>query len=389
MTTNLTQDIKEDYDTFVTDDEGNNIFDEIDDEHSQIMDEVELIRQMSETTLAIESHGIDIGTISIMRASNLLVGTSFDAIAVESLNVHTNNSEAKELAVESLNDTIKEKETKLSARVIKTIKETGGKVLRALNPIFSKLSNLAKTITSKTWDATKATGRAIKAHPYKTIVAVIASILAVGGIIVYVGGNLPLPDSTKAQLDSFKSHISDMVNKIDWPFTKTTTSFPTQAVNRSRYVMATGDTEMFINGKWMSSGEAISNLNVGKGNSAHKLGWNSTTTNAVKSGIDKCWSQVKQGFGALEHRAYEYTRKGWGMFEKGMMETIPNKVYEATGSRQAAGFAQGFSGFVVFITVSRILWALYRLVKKIIVGGLRIIGNTLKAIFRSIIPSES
>lgn len=391
MSTVMNQEIRDDYDIDYEDDveDGTHLFEEISHNHRHILEEAELILQMTEAKDLISSSGIDIGTINMMRATNLLAGTSFDSIAVESLNRFTNNEEAKHLAVESLDAAVKEKEEKLSARVLKTIKETGGSIVKILSPIFTKIGNLAKTISTKTWDAAKATGRAIKAHPYKTIVAVLAAMLAVAGIVVYAGGNLPLPNATKESLEGFKKHISDMVSKISWPFTKSIPSVPTQAVPRSRFVMSTGDTEMFINGKWMSSGEAISGLKAGKGNSAHKLGWNSMNMNAVNSGLNKCWGQIRQGFSAIEHRGYEYTRKGWGMFEHAMMKTVPDKVYQATGSYQAGQAAKGFAGFVIFITITRILWALYRLVKKIIVGGLRIIGNTLRAIFTSIIPSSN
>jgi ElaB/YqjD/DUF883 family membrane-anchored ribosome-binding protein len=386
MSLKLNQEISEDYD--IDNEETDKFFDNLDKNHSEIEAMSSTIQQLMDSSSALEQFGIDRTSVMILRATDLLAGTSFDAIAMESMNVHTNHKEATVLAIESLDEKASDTTTKWSTRILTSIKETSGKVLAILSPIFTKISSAARTISHKVWDVTKAAGRTIKAHPFKTILVVLAAITAAAGIVVYFGGNLPLPNSTKESVEVFRNKITSMASNIKWPFVRSAPTISPVTPSSSGWT-----SQILVNGKWVDSGEAIAGLKAGPSNTASNLGWTKSTIETVRVHTDQVWSKLKGGLGALSNRGFKYTRQAWGHLEHGVNQTIPNTVLKATGSHEAAHTAKlagwGALGFMVYININRIIWAMYRLVKFVIVGGLRLIGNTLKAIFNLFVPSTA
>jgi hypothetical protein len=218
---------------------------------------------------------------------------------------------------------------------------------------------MMKTLASKTWDATKATGRVIKAHPVKTVLAVVASVAAVAGIITYCGSNLPGAETTKAQLDMFVSKVRGLFTKIPWPFGK---GIDVTSKGAERFRV-----DVVFPPK--ASGETI-----------EKLGWTQKTMQVLSTHLDKVWSSIKSGLMALPKKAVAFvSAMSHSVFRKIDMikADAPERVYRLTGSWEAARLAPGLITAAVYATLISVFWALYRLIKKIVVGGFHLIGSML------------
>jgi hypothetical protein len=138
---------------------------------------------------SVISFGLTRSAHAVMLSADLLSGTALGAIATESLSRKPNDDET-DLALESLGEKITETVKSWASKIVNFIHKSGEFVTNRLSSLWTKISASVKTLGEKAWDKTKATGRVIKAHPYKTVFAMLTAAAAIAGIVLYCSSNV-------------------------------------------------------------------------------------------------------------------------------------------------------------------------------------------------------
>lgn len=115
-----------------------------------------------------------------------------------------------------------------------------------------------------------------------------------------------------------------------------------------------------------------------------KLGWNYKAAKAIGVQVDKILSTIKSALGTFGSKLVSATRTGatamFGQIQKAR-KAIPNAVYDMTGSQEAAHATSFALGGIFFFTIVSLCWKIWRLIKKLVFGGLNLILSSLRALF--------
>lgn len=342
---------------------------EIDLQFSEVLCLQNELQHLTTARDAIREHGSNPTAIALMRASGLLSGTSLDAIAIETFTQDSVDGIETLTALESLDASIDEKKASWSAKIISTVKSFSVKILQVIEPIWNKISELFGKLTSKTWDATKSVGRAIKAHPYKTIMVTVVAIASVAGILAYCGSFLPGSNHGWAALGKFDTKLGELAKKIKLPF--------------GGKVDVIGGTAKNLN----HIDVVFAPRNAGSIPIAES-GWTQAAAKTCYTQLSSAMNSIKGGIGSFSSRALkvfsEHTATVGhavvGTVERGF-KSVGGIVYDHTGSKTAASAAQMVAGSVFFWGAVNIFHKIWRLIKKIVLGGLRLIMSSVRALF--------
>jgi hypothetical protein len=334
------------------------------------------MEQLAGAALAIENFGINPSSLGVLQATGLLSGTSLDALALESM---SGAAEAEtDLALEALGEKIKEKAGAWSAKILNFTKNVGSKTLAVITGLWNTVSNTAKSLTASAWDKTKAAGAVIKAHPYKTLAAVAASIAVVASILVLVTGGAPAVGAKVDVIKSFLMKIVDNIKKINFPGAKITAK-----------LNAAGDRIVI---ETIKAGLVVEQAAVSA------LGWTETAVKAIGSQLGRAVTHVKDGWGALGTKATKLggtvvdVAKTTGKAVNAGARGAGFGAQAATGSAlksagasanlvkdasTAAGI-MGAAGYYAYLI--GVLTSCYQLTKFVVIGGLRMVSSTFSAL---------
>jgi ElaB/YqjD/DUF883 family membrane-anchored ribosome-binding protein len=390
-TTDVKFDNIADEDDVVDGDDLDKVVDADDAEISMLMQEVGQLNQVGE---ALETYGMAPSTVAVMQISGLLSGTALESLGLESVQMSRGSDPECQMAIEALGEKIKEKSAAVAAKILHVAKSGAEKVLSLLTPLYNGVTGLVKKLTGAAWDAAKASGNRIKAHPYQTIAAVVAAMGVVAGIVMVAGGAPAMTDNITV-LRNYVGKIAADIGKIKWPFGKLSAKVNPDTL-RLTFDPSTGAKT------FMYSGEA---------QTAAKLGWTQNAVKAIEGQLGRAWSMITKGMGALTARSTalagsvgeklapvgQYVKKqslstvsgGFAKFAARRAtgsETVGNVAGIAVGApAKIAGTVAQFQAThayrMTYVTVFiGTLVAIYKLVGKIIMGGLRIIANTFRAL---------
>jgi len=337
------------------------------------------IQQLSDARMAIENFGVSQSSMAIMSITGLLAGTSLEAIALESF-ADAGKAEA-DLALEALNDKAGEKSAAWSAKVLSVVKGGASKVAALVTSLFTKIGSVVKTLTSKAWDATKATGRVIKAHPVKSVLAIIAAIAAVAGVIAYATGNFPAAGAKGDAFKKFNEHIVGLINKIKSPFGKV-----------EAYAEGAHST---LKVRWAqdSSGGFVKTLVKDSDYDPKTLGWTQSAVKSVSGQLDRVLKLIQSSIGHFGERLTKIASSAKSVGKDGLDvymahneagnnaigATMRAKLDEGKSFRHvAAAGVVGVAG--LFAVVTAMSMVIYKLIKWIVVGGVKIILGTFRAL---------
>jgi hypothetical protein len=344
----------------------NLLIEELDSEFS-FMNQVSLeIKQLEDARNIISQLGVSSSSVLIMKSMGLLSSTSFDSIALESLN--SNNDNFKNIALEELDTKISDKQAGWSAKLLSFVKSVGSKTLDILNPIWEKITGVFKKAGSFVWDKAESVGKAVKAHPYKTIMVVILAIAAVAGILAYCGSFLPGSNQGWAMLGKFDKKLAELASKIKLPWGSVkTTAGNANNLNRIDVVFAARKAE---------------NIPI------EKLGWSQASARTCYTELSKAVTSVKSGLGSFVSRGVKVLSEGAATVGhatvpkvEGAFKSVGNVVYNHTGSKTVASAAQMVAGGAFFWGAVNIFHKVWRLIKKIVIGGLKMIYSSIKYLF--------
>lgn len=336
-------------------------------------------REMSmiaDSIVAIESFGINPSAVAILQTTGLLSDTVLEAVGVESLGYAGPKDDQTMIALEALEAKGNDKAASWSAKILSMAKSVGSKIMSVLGGIWEKITGAVKAIGGYTWDKAKVAGAVVKAHPYKTIMAVVVAIAAVAGITVFISGGLPaLMASTKAgaaydKYVKFGETVASKVNAIKWPFGKVAA----EAAEK------TGKLTLEV----ATSGAAPEAMTLAK------TGWTQTVVKGVESSLGRAWAGIKtsaETLGASAAKAgasttgavKDFTGAGVSAFTK--TNAAAGGILKKRGSMFSVKGAGSHLGVLAAATfVAGTIKFVYGLVFKVVAFGLRVIYNTMKAI---------
>jgi len=333
---------------------------------------------IADSIVAIESFGINPSAIAILQTTGLLTDTVLEAVGVESLGYAGPKDDQTLIALEALEAKGDDKAASWSAKIMSMAKSVGSKIMSVLGSIWEKITGTVKAIGGYTWDKAKAAGAVVKAHPYKTILAVVVAIAAVAGITVFISGGLPaLAASTKTgdmanKAIKFGQTVAAKVNSIKWPFGKVAA----EAAEK------TGKLSLTV----------TSNMAAPEAAALGKMGWTSTVVKGVESTLGRAWGSIKTGAEALGSSTTSYAKtfseSAWDSASR-VNETLV-KVQKGNNGFITAKSAGTNFGIVAAagLTVG-IIKFVYGLIFKVVAAGLRVIYNTMKAIANAVKGSST
>jgi ElaB/YqjD/DUF883 family membrane-anchored ribosome-binding protein len=310
---------------------------------------------------ALESYGSDPAAMGVLSACGLLASTALDGVALESYGFDKPSGDETKMALEALGEKIKDTTAKWAAKIVSMTKTAADKVGSILDAVWTKITQTADTLLSKTWDKTKEATAVIKAHPYKTIAIAVGTVIGVCATAAFVASKISGAYANETALESFQHAVQNKVNALKWPFGKITT-------------VATRDGKSFKC--------VVETVEQYDSASAKALGWTKAT---VKSVIDN----LKDVKGLMLKAFYHIGKtasKGLDLLVKAMLkidnlgEKVLHKVEKATGNK-VAGIGAGVATIILLRAALNIsLGLLISLIIEVIKKTFILIGRTFHAL---------
>lgn len=349
---NMTHEILEDYDHDHIEELDCNFrnMDQLDQELKQLMD----------STLAIEQFGMTQTAFSVLKTTGLLSGTALNTPGLEFFATRSVDNLESDMALEALGDKIKQKMTEWAAKIISVAKGMTDTVTSILSTLWNKVSEQGKMLTSAVWDKAKVAGATIKAHPYKTLAAMVAAAAVVVAIIALVATGMPGAYANETVLQSFIFKIKDMISGIKLPFGKINVT-----------TLADGT-------KIVCNIEKSSKMTAGIGKLTD-LGWTQSTVKAMSGSLSRVWSTLKINAAAISNKvvsSIKTVNDVGGDMEKKIGMTVASK----TRSKLSGWIAQEVVKKAYTTALWSIIGVLYMLLKEIVIKTFKMIDDTFRSL---------
>lgn len=332
--------------------------DDIDDSFLQVMQLATELDQTNDAIVAIETFGSNPAAIGVMQVSGLLCGTALEHLALESLSYDSPTGNETQIALEALG----EKATEWAAKIVSAAKTTANAIFNTLKPLYEKIKDLVAKGSEALKNKTVKAAKVVTAHPVKTLVIVIGAIVAVAGIMVYSASNLPGAAQSRQAWDTFSKKVSEMTNAVKWPWGAPKAEWSEDGMIKWTEAVTAGRAEDIP---------------------VEKLGWNYHAARAIGSQVDAAWTKTKQGLSEMGPAIYStvvrYGRKANDAFDAAGAKVV-DAVGDMTGSRTDARTAAFTVGGIKFSIIASLIWGLWKLTKKIITAGFRLIISSLKSL---------
>lgn len=335
--------------------------------------------------VAIESYGINPSAMAILQTTGLLSDTVLEAVGIESLGYAGPKSDETAIALEALADKGEAKKTSWAAKIVSMAKGVADKVMSVLGGIWNKITSVTKAVAGYTWDKVKAGAAVVKAHPYKTIIAVVAAIAAVAGIVAFTATSGPAVLAVPAgkgvnAMIKFSEAVASKVNAIKWPFGKIGAEVSEKG-------------QLLLTHSGGAKGVAWTNV-APEATTIAKSGWTSTVFNGVSSALGRSWKGIADGVGAMGGKissAASSVASGVKSFGstavKAGTDTLDaaNKTVKSGGSVfTAKGAATNLGVLAAAMWIGGTIKFIYGLIFKVVAFGLRVIYNTMKSIANAV-----
>jgi hypothetical protein len=309
--------------------------------------------QLDKCALAIESYGLTAASIDILKSKEFLSPASISTVGLESWHVKSPDSTESRIALESITEKMKDIAGKWSAKIMEVAGSFGKKIMSVIDPIWNKITATVNRLTSKTWEGTKAAGSYAKAHPVKTLIAAVAAIAAVAGVIALVStGMNPGQFANESQLTTFLHRVSDKISGIKWPFGKITADV-------------------------VDNGKTIKCVVESAGN--YSPGLNAVGEVAGPGAIKTIFSQLGRAVKMIKEYVGKFlifSVKG-AQFSEQVGKHYMGKITKKAWIKNAAG---DITMRVYFFALVGIIKVIINLIKRVVVGTLRIISQTFSAL---------
>lgn len=348
----ITQEISEDYDHDQLEEIDCNFrnMDQLDQELKQLMD----------STLAIEQFGMNPSAFGVLKTTGLLSGTALNTPALEFFATQNVDNLESDIALEALTDKIKQKMTEWAAKIISAAKGMTDTVTSILSTLWTKVSEQGKMLTASVWDKAKVAGATIKAHPYKTLAAMITAAAVVVAIIALVASGMPGAYANETVLKSFIFKIQDMIKTIKLPFGKINVS-----------TLADGT-------KIVCNIDQTTKMTAGAAKLVD-LGWTQNAVKAMSGSLNRVWSSLKINASAISTKVVSSV-KFVNDIGGDMNNKIGMTVATKTGSKLFGWAAQEVVKKAYTTALWSIIGVLYMLLKEVVIKAFRMINDTFRSL---------
>jgi hypothetical protein len=334
---------------------------DLDEEFLEINNLGDELLTLSETCSAIKSYGLNQTTMSLMKTTGLLSGTSLEAIAIESIGTHGSSDPETMMALESRVDKIKEKTPKMSAKIVSLFKKTGSGVSSIISSLWDKIKTAFKKAKDKVFSAADATKKYAKVHPYKTIALAVAALVAVVGLVTFTSGSLTTIKDTKS-LVAFNKQLAGAITKIKWPFGKITTT------------LSKHGTKIAV---------AVANIGAIAGAATLlKLGWNKLSAENVMTHLENAEDALTNSWPTIQGKSLSILEDTTTM-AKGLTRAATTGYHASQGSNPDVPTSRkisfGITGALIstfIVGVISIVYTLYHLIRVIVIGVMKLCPAT-------------
>ena len=285
-----------------------------DDFHSleSLNDGIDNLYQLQNT---IKTHGISKQLLAFADNDGVLSQAIPAIPSYESFNAESSATSAESIAAcEGIGQTIKDTLSRWFAKAWNMVVAVGAKLGSWLKAAAEKIVAATKFVAGKVWDATKATGHAIKAHP-------VAATLVIVGIAVAISAAIPgllvgaaeSPTTYQAFVKNFGGKIAGIFKSkgltVAEQTAKDVANFPSQVITVETEVLLTPEKLGFIQANWQKLTTSVGTL-FGENGSIYKA------YNAVRTWISNTLKSIKS--------TPDATKAGW---MRRSVTTVWNTVY--------------------------------------------------------------
>ena len=350
--------------------------DDVEDSEDELVMLENQMRMMVDSAIAIEQFGINPTAMAVMQTTGLLDGTALSSLGLESVNFASGKDAESQLALEALGDKMKETSAKWSAKIMHVVKSSGEMLMKVLNPLWDKISMVTSKLVSGVWDKTKAASSYVKAHPYKTIAAIIAAVSAVAAIVAYVASGAPASGAKMDVMMSFVNRTREQIGKIKLPGGDIIAKVSENGMKLSLEMKTHA-------GAAINTAKAV----VDKV-SVEALGWSQIAVKAIGGQLNRAWDVTKHSWTALGTRS---TKLVGNLAENGFAKTLGTSAMVATAGVLAyAKVKASLVGLATYYgTLINVILNLVKLTRWVVVGGFRMILNTFKALMPHAEPATA
>ena len=319
--------------------------------------------QLLGAVVAVESFGMNPTAFGIMQSAGLLNGTSLNALAMENFQYDKPEGDESEMVVEALVGKIKEKAAQWSAKILTVIKNAADKILNVIGGLWTKVSDLTKTLTSKAWDKTKAVGTVIKAHPYKTVMAAVIAAAAVGAFIMWFG-NHAQPDMNENQLQAWVNTAKQLLGPCGSPLGRMEL---TETVRGSK-----------LSYVWHAGEETVT---VAK--TASELSWSSSAVKAMSGQLGKAWSSLKSGASLMTGKVVNLGIKLNDIGDPGA--ATKELVTQKTGSKITGWMSQQLANKAIGGVFWTMIAIITSLLKNVVAKAFNMVHDTFNSLKQEVV----
>lgn len=299
-----------------------------------------------------------IGNFGLTPTAKLLLGTT-GLISANDVGLESSDSLVdldQELALETLNQKIKETAAKWAGKIMQIAKSGADAILSALSPIYTAVAAKVKTVVAKAGDLVMGGVAYAKAHPYKTILAALGAVAATVAIVSFVGSGLPALGATNAAMKSFMTKLGTMFRGVRMPYGKITT----RVVMNGEVIMA----------------EVIPAESMVVGSSSiGALGWTKSAITAVSHQLGSVWTALSTSVRVLSGRVVSTARKIFTsplLSPSGLGETVTRK----TGAPLAGWMSQQILASQYMRLLFKIIPNIFSLVSAVFRQMLQLVKST-------------
>ena len=334
------------------------------------------IEHLENLATAIETYGISPALMYVADREGLLSSTFISIPATESMmQPYRPGSSTSTAALEGVMDAIKSKTAEWAARAGGMIKGLLSKSMDVIKNATSWVADFSKHIASKTWDAAKATGRTIKAHPYKTVLVVIASVAAVATVLSLCGA---IPQ-TSAAFGAWISRLRTGLAAIKSPFGSITIE-STKGRLKAIFVKPVIHSLEYVQGNLVKLGYGT-------------LDTIKTALSSLKTSLSKLATGAIPTLRTGLYKLIDLREKGAEFARRGSIDIAIKGGATASEVRTAGMYGYyagrfGTSGLIVgaIMLALKISWLL---IKNIVIGGYNLVKTTVMAVGRAAFGGNS
>ena len=343
------------------------VIDDIDDEVEGVESLQMQIEHLQNLYSAIEQFGISPGMMQVADRDGLLSSTFSMIAATETLaGPYSPTASTSVAALEGIGEAIKNKVTEWAVKAGSAAKSLAVKAGHLLSTAASKVADLGRWVGSKTWNATKALGRTVKAHPYKTAAIVVGTIVAVAAVVALCVAFPAAPAAVvgwfgkiKTALASIKSPFGAISARIEKK------RMIAQWVKAGSFDMGAGDASAMVP-------ERISALGWTKATAA-------TACSTLSAGLGKVVSAVGRiGSAIANSSTAAWAKRSATTVGKGVLNKVDG--YDQLIENTNSGYAKHAMKFGYAAVVSFAITTIWLLLVRVVMAGYRFVTGTVKKV---------